>query len=731
MSLALPFLKRQLCANSRLRNAPVYGRAQSTLLERLAQLTSQPNSFPSSVPNSSTTTAVSVTSSDAPTKHQKAKKELKSLDATKLKGPSRNLLEESKIQSYLDHIAETGNTVTLADITRLRPNIHSDPETPEYEEEYNALIDRLCRSFSKKQLYSFVKMLEIEGSRRGSAKRHSAVQIVEDGWNWPSLAKVKARKRDWSEVLSQSFPLDPRQSFLILGKGASFDGANLHALSNKYNIHIGFTTRPLSLNAEGLRGALKQLEKHITLVKEDIVEEYYGLSFEKPILAELLHRISRLSGAFTETFGEDKIRISYRKSDPRAAFIAKRLLTHVLCDVQFFMTFSILVHIPPEAPKSTPVPLAMFPSSYALYPFLSTRSLPWNVTASGAFRARKVAEWIGINPMEDVQKSGGLELGRGQVLDMEGNTADLRQKLFSHLPEPSGRNSRVVSASFGHVLLTPPPSSNASFIPPLQGSWPLSNLSRWIRERHIGRLFTPFLPAPVLQLTPQKQQLLHRLLYEAHSTGNTQQSTHIIEFEMVLPLATIDKNGIPELAFDSRHEESSIPTTGTTHTRLDHMCRIGNQFIVDLMLPDRPMDIRFSVFDSSVLPQKLWPTELQKYFEDLSFFFYDGESNASPPNAPVTMLLNDVEYRLRSSVSVRQTQADTHAPQSEISIPTISESILDLEVDDKSTVCQINCHAPSTDEDWRAFLKGCDFMSAMRIPTSGKTFIDAETDIAL
>ncbi|KAF8832436.1 hypothetical protein HHX47_DHR1001927 [Lentinula edodes] len=600
MSLALPFLKRQLCSNSRLRNVPAYGRAQSTLLERLAQLTSQPKSSPSSVPNSSTSTAISVTSPDALSEHQKAKKELKNSDATKLKGPSRNLLEESKIQSYLDRIAETGNTVTLADITRLRPNIHSDPETPEYEEEYNALIDRLCRSFSKKQLYSFVKMLEIEGSRRGSAKRHSAVQIVEDGWNWPSLAKVKARKRDWSEVLSQY-------------------GANLHALSNKYNIHIGFTTRPLSLNAEGLRGALKQLEEHITFVKEDIVEEYYGISFEKPFPAELLHRISRLSGAFTETFGEGQL--------------------------ETVTGSSILVHIPPEAPKSTPVPLAMFPSSYALYPFLSTRSLPWNVNASGAFRARKVAEWIGINPMEDVQKSGGLELGRGQVLDMEGLLAVIQP-----------------------VEVDP-------------------------RTTHRPPLYS--------LLTPQKQQLLHRLLYEAHPSGNTQQSTHIIEFEMVLPLATIDQNGIPELArsnFDSRHEESSIYTTGTTHTRLDHICRIGNQFTVDLMLPDR---------------------------------FYDGESNASPPNAPVTMFLNNVEYRLRSSVSVRQTQADTHAPQSKISIPAISESILDLEVDDKSTVCKINCHAPSTDEDWRAFLKGCDFMSAMRIPTSGKKFIDADADVAL
>lgn len=81
---------------------------------------------------------------------------------------------------------------------------------------------------------------------------------------------------------------------------------------------------------------------------------------------------------------------------------------------------------------------------------------------------------------------------------------------------------------------------------------------------------------------------------------------------------------------------------------------------------------------------------LSKLSPNFWFSFYDGESNASPPNAPVTMFLDNVEYRLRSSVSVRQTQADTHAPQSEISIPAISESILDLEVDDKSTVCKVS-----------------------------------------
>ncbi|KAJ4001041.1 hypothetical protein F5050DRAFT_1727364 [Lentinula boryana] len=719
MSLALPFVKRQLCSNAHLRYGLVYGRrAQSALMARLVELSKSP----SPQPNSATSNTASSTSSGASSGPKKATKKLTGEDTQKKNTPSRNLLEESKIQSYLDHIAETSNTVTLADITRLQPNDHSDPETPEYEEEYNALVDRLCRSFSKKQLHSFIKMLELEGARRKSSKQHHAVHIIEDGWGWPSLAKVKARKRDWSEVLSQSFPLDPRQSFLILGK----DGANLHALSNQYNIHIGFTTRPLSLNAEGVRGALKQLEEHIAFVKEDIVEEYQDLSLENPVPPELLHRISRLSGAFTETFGEGKIRISYRRSDPRAAFIAKRLVTHVLCDFESTAGSSILVHIPPDAPLSTPVPSALFPLSYALYPFLSSRSLHWNDNASGAFRARKVAEWIGFNSMEDVQKSGGLELGRGQILDMEENLADIQRQLFTHLPESSEGRSRAITASFGHVLLTPPSSSHASLIPPLKGSWPLSNLLRWIREKHIGRLFTPSLPAAVLRSAPQKTQLLHRLIYEARRTDNGQQATHMLEFEMILPSATVHQDGVSELA-----RPDSNPPHEHIETALNHICRIGNQFVVDLMLPDRPMDIRFSIFDSSVLIEKLWPAELQKYFQDLSFFFHDGEADASPPNAPLILHLQGVEYRLRSSVSVRQTQTHASAPHWETSIPAITESVLDLEVDDKSTLCKITCNEPFTDVNWRAFLKGCDFLSGLRVPTSNNTFVDTETDITL
>ena len=63
--------------------------------------------------------------------------------------------------------------------------------------------------------------------------------------------------------------------------------------------------------------------------------------------------------------------------------------------------------------------MSMYPHTYALYPFLSTRTIPWILDAKGAFRMRRVNEWIGVETTEDVDKTGGLMLGRGRIIDFE------------------------------------------------------------------------------------------------------------------------------------------------------------------------------------------------------------------------------------------------------------------------------------------------------------------------
>ena len=46
----------------------------------------------------------------------------------------------------------------------------------------------------------------------------------------------------------------------------------------------------------------------------------------------------------------------------------------------------------------------MFPQAYSLYPFLSPRSIPWTLNVSGAFRVRKVGDWLRVHGAEEVER---------------------------------------------------------------------------------------------------------------------------------------------------------------------------------------------------------------------------------------------------------------------------------------------------------------------------------------
>lgn len=147
----------------------------------------------------------------------------------------KHILDFTKVQDYLDHIDSTRNTVTIADIERRRPARHSTPGTPQYAQEYRNLLDTLVLSFSVKQLKEFVRLYGLDRPKE-RGKQYYAMTIMEKQWNWPSLSIIEQRQRDWTELSSQSkyaaliylvftmftaFPLDVRQSFLILGKGNS------------------------------------------------------------------------------------------------------------------------------------------------------------------------------------------------------------------------------------------------------------------------------------------------------------------------------------------------------------------------------------------------------------------------------------------------------------------------------------------------------------------------------
>ena len=62
----------------------------------------------------------------------------------------------------------------------------------------------------------------------------------------------------------------------------------------------------------------------------------------------------------------------------------------------------------------------MFPQAYSLYPFLSPRSIPWTLNVSGAFRVRKVGDWLRVHGAEEVERTGGLGGRQGRNIGLDG-----------------------------------------------------------------------------------------------------------------------------------------------------------------------------------------------------------------------------------------------------------------------------------------------------------------------
>ena len=161
----------------------------------------------------------------------------KKIDLDKLE--ASNILENSKLQGYLNEVAASSGTVTLQDVERLKPRTHSTPGSVQYATEYNGLVENLLRSFNEKQLGHFVKLYGIKATRTGPkkwAKAEYAAAIIEKQWDWPSLSEIEKHQADWSiqekaGVLScqkclagsswtcAEIPMTTAQSLLIMGKG--------------------------------------------------------------------------------------------------------------------------------------------------------------------------------------------------------------------------------------------------------------------------------------------------------------------------------------------------------------------------------------------------------------------------------------------------------------------------------------------------------------------------------
>ncbi|GLB36249.1 putative mitochondrial inner-membrane-bound regulator [Lyophyllum shimeji] len=625
--------------------------------------------------------------------------------------PRRNLLKGTKVQNYLDHIASTSREVTLADIERYRPSKHPSPRSPKYEEEYNALVETLVRSFSLSQLRKFLGMYHLKLPARRN-KWETAVAIIEHRWDWPSMTTLKEEKRDWTEVVRESFPLDARQSFLILGK----DGADLLSLSTMFNARVSLSANPLSLKVEGLRGTLNNLRRHIEEFKAGIQEQLFQLPSAGSVEPESLRRISRMSGAFVEHMGHGLIRISYRCGDDRAAHYAKRLVMHAATNVA--QEIPTLVHSTPSDSVTTAL-TALSHSRYALYPFFTAQSEQSMRKPANFFRIRSVADW----PRVSFGEAGGLT-DEGAFINLHGEAVDLRHSLLSRVASMSGSASdsnTVITASFGHLVFASE-SQRSTIAPPLNGILELPTILRWLGGEKADRLFVSSLPPRLNNASPARQHLIHRLVYHSYPTEESDEFTtaKILKFELVPEVLHPLRNQVGredenDSSVHSRHwnEYSGAASFAVGEgIALKPKCWTGIFNCLDLMMPERPMDIRLSISSTSTSLEEQWPKDLQDYSNGLRSFLTGPAPDAVQPLAPLTLVHGGETYRLESSSTVRQSWDTLPNAPCASSSPAIIESILDSESNQRTRVCMLSCNDIASDESWTSFLSQCDHLSA-------------------
>ncbi|KAH9042362.1 hypothetical protein EDB84DRAFT_910231 [Lactarius hengduanensis] len=600
--------------------------------------------------------------------------------------PSRTL-ESSKTESYLLSLLTDDVTPTLRDLERLKPPEHPDSHSKEYTAVYSALLDSICRSFSNDQLRSFTQQYGLSlGSKLRKASYAEA--IVEKAWQWPSLRELKRARSGRTEVTSLALALSPSELFIILGN----NGSDLFQLSREYNVYASVKRNPFSLYLEGSRDSVKGAEEYIDRVRKGIVEDTFDTPSKHPIPQEAFHSISRLSGAFLEKTEDQKLRV--RAKHPSNIMLAKRLAIRVNYQTEPSELLSQQTHYKDKELRTpTAAPLA-----YSLYPFSGPRLLPTMTRSSTFLRWRRVGDWLGDTRSQSLDISG-LAQSRGSLFSIDGAETDLQHRLLGNIT--SSGTKRLVSAFSGHILF--PVSrvdEQGSLKSPHTGGLTYTDTRSWVAAQRMSATFFPSLPLELVKALPSQQRVLHRLVYRC-SPVFEQDSRHS---------ATTKFIRIEVPLIDHKHVQHPVGLSDRS-VFTNAMFWSGTSANVDLLMPDRYMDLRFNVSDMSPLPSTQQPGELMNYLDGLQKFLTCSDPDVTQPVPPLVVSLDDHEYVLAINASVRQSaESLSSVPSKDITVT--SESMLDLENGYSTAVCTVSSDNLDSPQTWDAFLDKCDRLTA-------------------
>jgi len=260
--------------------------------------------------------------------------------------------------------------------------------------------------------------------------------------------------------------------------------------------------------------------------------------------------------------------------------------------------------------------------------------------------------------------------------------------------------------------------------------------------------FVPSVPPAMMTVTVRKRRALRRLIYKTLPQVAGQASKLpqlVLKFEVeLLDLLSASTEATQDLQKFPTHEDmllsdesdssadhassQGVSQSGTLPEALkngwDTSCQAGRETLVNVMFPDRPMDMQLCIFDWDGVALMQQPQVLREYAEK---FCHSSTNKASlsQPDPPSTISYEGRAYYLCDSLSLRQStnpnllstiSSDCNTDNlGEVSL----ESIIDPQSTQKTELCQVKFNGTTDGPGWRRFLTACDQLSVVSLQSRG------------
>ncbi|ORY32250.1 hypothetical protein BCR39DRAFT_523571 [Naematelia encephala] len=570
---------------------------------------------------------------------------------------------------------------SMNDLLRIRPQ---PPKVPLWHEHYPGRYDKvrntLANAFTKQQMRSFVLGLGIEEKTHWSTTKGELLSLIMENWGWEKARERVIEKAEDEQIFDISAP----ELFLMLR-----DRGLMHDILTRQKLGFNIGAQGQDKNKLSVRGSTRALNWFDAMVKGRrkglVVDEWTAAELHDWRPSEdILSTVSNVAMAYVEQMPNNTFRATTLSS--RSAARARQLLAIAeLRAKSLSLSRALVAAIPPSTGPT--------PTKYTLSPFQASEAnpIPWAETSgqhSTLFRLSRVSRWS-VKPSKKEAAHREERLGSCQVIDVAGSGQD------SSLAECLGAawqgiatGDRKVIARFGHFPYPVAGESFSIFSSPLPDESSRDEAIACVKDLKSTPVFIPsrtpamtpaaisFNPTIHRRLTYRHENLALTLTFTytypeiqaaakevvsvapAAQTLNVNTEDESWQVKLSRFLEKMEKDGLDEPQAEDQGgnqpaqgplEDGEVALEGSEVTSKDGEAvaaesveqlvqrrLVGESYKdikeIDMLLPDRPIDLRLITSSPSVLPLQAIPTSITEHFQLL--LEAEGKPQGKAPIAP-------------------------------------------------------------------------------------------------